>query len=75
MYVKGKELVRAIGLVKGNIDPGVFFDAETLRSLSQRFDAKSEKWSQAYKARDAFSTDASAPFPAKPDFEDAVLVV
>jgi hypothetical protein len=75
MHIEEKALVKAIGLVKGDVDPGIFFDEETLKSLSQRLAARSEELSQLYNARDVFSRDFSAPFPAKPDLKKPALVV
>lgn len=70
-----KALVRAIGLVKGDIDPGVFFDAATLRNISDKFGKQSEAWRRYRESLDSYATDAAAPFPEKPDLSERALVV
>jgi hypothetical protein len=75
MYVPEKHLVRAIGLVKGDIDPGMFFDAETLVHIARVFEKQSQEWLKKRAEVEAFGTKEEAPFPSQPDLADKVVVV
>lgn len=75
MYVAEKHLVRAIGLVKGDIDPGMFFNSETLEHIARVFERQSQEWLKKRAEVEAFGTKEKAPFPSQPDLADKVVVV
>ena len=75
MHVEEKALVRAIGLVKGDIDPGMFFDAATLRTISDKFGRQSAEWRRYRESLDNYATDEAAPYPERPDLAEPALVV
>jgi hypothetical protein len=72
--VEEKELARAVGLVKGDVDPGVFFDADTLRHIADTFAGQSNQWMAQRRSSEAFASREDAPFPAKPDLRDKLVV-
>lgn len=73
--VDEKALVRAMGLVKGDIDVGMFFNRDTLKDISEAFKDESEEWFEKVKERERFATDTDAPFPSPPDLKDKVVIV
>jgi len=75
MHVEEKALVRAIGLLKGESDPGMFFDAATLRTISEQFSQQSEGWRRYRESIERYASDEHAAFPEKPNLSEKALVV
>jgi hypothetical protein len=75
MLVAEKEIARAVGLVKGDVDPGVFFDSATLRHIADAFGDRSDAWYAQRRSSEAFAVDEGAPFPSQPDLSDKVVSV
>lgn len=72
--VEEKALTRALGLVKGDLDPGMFFNHETLKRISEAFKDESDEWFNKHKERERFATDEDAPFPSQPDLRDKTVL-
>lgn len=69
-----KALARAVGLVKGDLDPGMFFNQETLKRISDAFKDESKEWYEKHEERERFATDEAAPFPSQPDLRDKTVL-
>lgn len=74
VMVEEKALTRAVGLVKGDLDPGLFFDHEMLKRISEAFKDESDEWFDKQEQREAYATDEAAPFPPKPDLQDKTVL-
>jgi hypothetical protein len=70
-----KDLARAMCLVKGDLDPGMFFDEVTLERLSKTFAKEPKEWFDKYMKREKYATDMAAEFPPAPDVRDKTLLV
>lgn len=74
LLVEEKALARAAGLVKGDVDPGVFFDADTLRNIAEAFGDESDAWFARRRTSEAYASEELAPFPSQPDLRDKVAI-
>lgn len=75
LYIEHKDLIRAMGLIKGDLDPGMFFDKETMENLSKAYSKEPEEWFDKHKKRQAFASDEGADFPPAPDVKDRTVLV
>ena len=73
--VDEKALLRAAGLVKGDIDPGLLLSRDAMAAQAALFREQSDAWFAAQAAKDAYATHEAAPFPTKPDLRDKVVAV
>lgn len=74
VMVEEKALTRAIGLVKGDLDVGLFFNQETLKRISAAFKDEPDEWFEKHNQRENFATDEAAAFPTKPDLRDKTVL-
>ena len=75
IMLEEKHLIRAMGLIKGDLDPGMFFDEETMTKLSEAFSKEPDEWFEQHSSREKFATDEAADFPSAPDVRDKTLLV
>lgn len=73
--IEEKDLMRAMGLVKGDLDPGMFFDVETMQNLSKAFSKEPKQWFDKQRSKEEFATDEAADFPPAPDVRDKTVLV
>jgi hypothetical protein len=75
LMIEEKDMIRAMGLIKGDLDPGIFFDVETMEKLYNAFSKEPEEWFAKHSKREEFATDESAEFPPAPELRDKSLLV
>lgn len=75
IMIEEKDLIRAMGLIKGDLDPGMFFDAETMENLSKAFAKEPAEWFDKHSEREKFATDEAADFPPAPSVRDKTILV
>lgn len=72
--IKERDLAKAIGLVRGELDPGLFFDAEALDNISRVFGGLPKAWHKAQREKLDYGNSVDAPWPSQPNLEQPALV-
>lgn len=75
IMIEEKDLMRAMGLIKGDLDPGMFFDTKTMEHLHKAFSKESDEWFDKHSKREKFASDEDAEFPPSPDVKDKTVLV
>ena len=70
-----KAAVKAVSLVRGDIEPGFLFDKSALETIEAKLSALPESWHTRQKTREAYNADPLAPWPERPDLTEPVLMM
>jgi hypothetical protein len=74
MFVEEKALARAVGLVRGDTDPGLFFDARALATIKKKFGGLPAAWRDAQGKKLAYAKEDDAPFPPAPTLREPAVI-